>query len=72
MGMLPRRTMRARKRQEPERIIARLRSVDVPAAQGKSMADAIRSLGVTKVMYDRWKHEYGGLKRDQVGWRRPT
>jgi transposase-like protein len=33
---------------------------------GKSVADAIRSIGVTEVTYYRWKQEYGGLKTDQV------
>lgn len=35
-------------------------------AQGKPVADAIRSIGVTEVTYYRWKQEYGGLKTDQV------
>ncbi len=35
-------------------------------AQGKSMAEAIRSIGVTEVTYYRWRSEYGGLKGDQV------
>lgn len=35
-------------------------------AQGKAMAEAIRSIGVTEVTYYRWRSEYGGLKGDQV------
>jgi len=34
--------------------------------QGKAVADAIRTIGVTEVTYYRWKQEYGGLKSDQV------
>jgi len=34
--------------------------------QGTSMADAIRSIGVTEVTYYRWRSEYGGMKLDQV------
>jgi putative transposase len=34
--------------------------------QGMSMADAIRSIGVTEVTYYRWRSEYGGMKLDQV------
>ena len=49
-----------------EEIVAKLRQVDVLTAQGKSVADAIRSIGVTEVTYYRWKQEYGGLKSDQV------
>ena len=55
-----------RKRHKAEEIVAKLRQVDVLTAQGKSVADAIRSIGVTEVTYYRWKQEYGGLKTDQV------
>jgi transposase-like protein len=34
--------------------------------QGTSMADAIRSIGVTEVTYYRWRSEYEGMKLDQV------
>ena len=46
--------------------IAKLRQVDVLAAQGRPVAEAIRSIGVTEVTYYRWRNEYGGLKGDQV------
>jgi transposase len=55
-----------RKRHKPEEIVVKLRQVDVLVAQGKPVADAIRSIGVTEVTYYRWKQEYGGLKTDQV------
>lgn len=56
----------SRKRHKPEEIVVKLRQVDVLVAQGKPVADAIRSIGVTEVTYYRWKQEYGGLKTDQV------
>lgn len=34
-------------------------------AQGRLVAEAIRSIGVTEVTYYRWRNEYGGLKGDQ-------
>ena len=37
------------KRHKPEEIIAKLRQVEVMAGQGMSMADAIRSIGVTEM-----------------------
>jgi putative transposase len=40
--------------------------VDVLVAQGQSVADAIRSIGVTEVTYYRWRQEFGGLKTDQI------
>src|SRR6516165_9818584 len=47
-------------------IVAKLRQVDVLTSQGKSVADAIRAIGVTEVTYYRWRQEYGGLRSDQV------
>ncbi len=54
------------KRHKPEEIVAKLRQVDVLTSQGRSVADAIRSIGVTEVTYYRWRQEFGGLKSDQV------
>lgn len=55
-----------RKRHKPEEIVAKLHQVDVLTTQGQSVAEAIRSIGVTEVTYYRWRQEYGGLKIDQV------
>ena len=55
-----------RKRHTPEEIVTKLRQVDVLVAQGQSVADAVRSIGVTEVTYYRWRQEFGGLKADQV------
>jgi hypothetical protein len=40
-----------RKRHQPEGIVAKLRQVDVLTSRGRSVADAIRSIGVTEVTY---------------------
>jgi putative transposase len=56
----------ARKRHKPEEIVAKLRQVEVLTSQGQSVADAIRSIGVTEVTYYRWRQEFGGLKSNQV------
>ena len=55
-----------RKRHRPEEIVAKLRQVEVLTTQGQTVAEAIRSIGVTEVTYYRWRQEYGGLKGDQV------
>ena len=60
------RSCRARKRHTAEEIVAKLRQVDVLTAQGRTVAEVIRSIGVTEVTYYRWRNEYGGLKSDQV------
>ena len=54
------------KRHTAEEIVAKLRQVDVLMAQGRPVADAVRSIGVTEVTYYRWRNEYGGLEGDQV------
>ena len=56
----------ARNRHTAEEIVAKLRQVDVLMAQGRSVADAVRAIGVTEVTYYRWRNEYGGLRGDQV------
>jgi putative transposase len=56
----------AQKKYKPEEIVAKLRQVDVLVSQGRSVAEAVRSIGVTQFTYYRWRREYGGLKTDQV------
>ena len=56
----------ARRKHKPEEIVAKLRQVDVLTSQGRSVAEAVRTIGVTEVTYYRWRQEYGGLKSDQV------
>jgi putative transposase len=55
-----------RKRHKAEEIVAKLRQVDVLVAQGQTVADAVRSIGVTEVTHYRWRQEYGGPRTDQV------
>jgi hypothetical protein len=45
--------------------VAKLRQVEVLAAQGKAVAEAVRAIGVTEQTYYRWRAEFGGLKLDQ-------
>jgi len=66
MAFEPRRTTMPRKRHRPEEIVSKLRQVDVLVSQGRSVAEAVRSIGVTEVTYYRWRQEFGGLKSDQV------
>src|SRR3981081_3353822 len=61
-----RRTAMPRKSYKPEEIVAKLRQVDVLTSQGKNVAEAIRSIGVSEVTYYRGRQECGGWKSDQV------
>ncbi|MEM0950369.1 MAG: transposase, partial [Pseudomonadota bacterium] len=54
------------KRYKPEEIISKLREADVLLAEGVSVGEVVRRLGVTRVTYYRWRKEYGGMKVDQA------
>ena len=56
----------AKKRHKPEEIVAKIRQVEVLTSQGKSIAEAVKTISVTETTYFRWRAEYGGLKSDQV------
>ena len=56
----------ARKRHKPEEIVAKLRQVDVLTGQGRSIAEAVKTIAVTETTYFRWRAEYGGMKNVQV------
>jgi transposase len=58
--------MGRKKTHTPEEIVAKLRRVEVLTAQGKAVAEAVRSTGVTEQTFYRWRAEFGGLKLDQV------
>jgi transposase-like protein len=55
-----------KRRYTPEEIVAKLRQVDVLLRQGKTVGEAVKTIGVTEATYHRWRNEYGGLKLDQV------
>jgi len=56
----------SRKRFTPEQIIAKLREAEVALAQGQTVAQVCRSLGIAEQTFYRWRREYGGLKVEQA------
>ena len=54
------------KTHEPEEIVAKLRQVDVPVSQRRTVCEAARSIDVTPFTYDRWRKAFGGLRAAQV------
>jgi len=58
--------MARRKAHAPEEIVSKLWQVEVLIGQGKTVADAVRTIGVTEPTYYRWRAEFGGLELDQV------
>src|SRR5204862_381003 len=55
-----------RKSYKPEEIVAKLRQVDVLTSQGQSVAEAIRSIGVSEVTYYGYRKIAEFLRR--AGW----
>ena len=58
--------MMSRKQHTPEQIIGKLREAEVELAQGATVAQVCRKIGVTEQTYYRWRTEYGGLRVDQA------
>ncbi len=55
-----------RKRFSVEQRIHHLREADVLLAQGQTVGEVCRRIGVSEQSYYRWRKEYGGLKVEQV------
>ena len=51
-----------RKKHTPEQVINKLREAEVVLAQGRTVAEASRQIGVTEQTFYRWRNEYGGLE----------
>ncbi|AZI35202.1 IS3 family transposase [Caenibius tardaugens NBRC 16725] len=54
------------RKHKPEEVIGKLREAEIVLAQGGTVADACRRIGVSEQSYYRWRKEYGGLKMDQA------
>ncbi len=54
------------KRHTPEQVINKLREAEIGIAQGCTVAEASRQIGVTEQTFYRWRSEYGGLRIDQA------
>jgi lipoprotein-anchoring transpeptidase ErfK/SrfK len=52
----------SKERDKPEEIVAKLRQVDALIAQGQSLANAVRQIGMTEGTYHRWREEFGVSK----------
>jgi putative transposase len=56
----------SKKRYRPEEIVSKLREADILVSQGKSVAQAIKTLKVSEVTYYRWRKEYTGMSVSQA------
>ena len=56
----------AKKRHTPEQVINKMREAEAAIAEGSTVAEAGRRIGVTEQTFYRWRSEYGGLRIDQA------
>ncbi|MDP6496205.1 MAG: transposase, partial [Dehalococcoidia bacterium] len=54
------------RRRTVEEIITKLREAEVGLAQGETVGQVCRHLGVSEQTFYRWRREYGGLRMDQA------
>jgi len=55
-----------KKHHTPEQIIAKLRKVEALTAEGATIAEAAKQIGVSDQTIYRWKKQYGAMDRDEV------
>ena len=55
-----------RNRFSAEQIVNKLHQAEVLLAQGQTIAQVSKALGITEQTYYRWRKEYGGIKSDQA------
>ena len=56
----------ARRRHNPDQILAKLRDAEVLAADGLSAAEIAKRLEVSEQTYHRWRNQYGGMKGPEM------
>jgi transposase-like protein len=55
-----------RKYRKPEQIIKLLRQAEAKSAQGQSIDDICRQLGISDATYYNWRKQYGKMELDEV------
>ena len=56
----------AKKKFSQEQINHLLREVEIHPSEGKTISQAVRSIGVTEKTYYRWRKKFWGLSRGQA------
>ena len=55
-----------RKTHTPEQIIDILRDIEKATHQGKTVAEACRTLGISEWSFYRWRKKYGGMEKSDA------
>ena len=58
--------MAKRKRHSAEEVIGKLRKVEAAMGAGKSVADAVREVGVSEQTYYRWRRKYANMGKAEA------
>ena len=53
-------------RRSPGQILRKLREADAELANGVSVADICKKLGIAENTYYRWRNQFGGIKADEM------
>ena len=56
----------ARNRYSAEQIIGHLRQAEIRTSEGKTIAEAVRELGISEQTYYRWRKQYGGMEVNEA------
>jgi putative transposase len=56
----------SRKRYTAEQIIGHLRQAEIRTSEGKTIAEAVRELGISEQTYYWWRKQYGGMEVNQA------
>jgi transposase-like protein len=54
------------RRHTPEQVIRKLREADGLLNEGKTTAEVAKQLEVSEQTFHRWRHQYGGMKANDV------
>lgn len=55
-----------RKRHTPEEIVRKLRDTDTQLANGATIAQVSKKLGVSEVTFHRWRAQYSGMRTNEA------
>lgn len=58
--------MAGRRRHTPEQIIRKLREAEKLQAEGQTIPEIAKALGISENTLHRWRNQYGGMKADDA------
>jgi putative transposase len=55
-----------RSRHSAAQVVSKLRDADGMLAAGQTIGEACRALGISEAAFQRWRHQYGGMKAEEA------